>query len=303
MIKAQSNGLNEGLGARAGRAAGGPTLDASRRAVLTPGAIVAAGLALLPANGFAAEAANKVAAKYDVSFAGVDIGSFEFDSEVAGRNYRIHSMTQIKLLMGAFNWTARSVSEGRVARSVEPAAFDFSYNSNRKHYRSEVRFAKGSVEALNNKPPVRPSKKRVPLKPAELKGVMDPMSAIMAMTRGANRNPCSQNLDVFDGRMHFRLKLEPKGQREIAERGNSGQPRVGYVCRVRYMPIAGHKPSDGIKRMATSDGIEVVLRPVPAADLFVPYQITVPTGYGTVSIVSRNVEIEGEQQQRIALRY
>jgi hypothetical protein len=55
--------------------------------------------------------------------------------------------------------------------------------------------------------------------------------------------------------------------------------------------------------MATSDGIEVVLRPVPAADLFVPYQITVPTGYGTVSIVSRNVEIEGEQQQRIALRY
>ena len=156
---------------------------------------------------------------------------------------------------------------------------------------------------LANRPPLKELSKRVAIKPEHLKNVMDPMSAIMAMTLGAKRNPCQGSVDVFEGRMRFKLALEAKGQRRIEERGNSGQPRLGAVCRVRFTPIAGHKPSKSMTEMANNRNIEVVLRPVPDADLFVPYLITVPTGYGTVAIASRRVEIVDGRRQRIALRH
>ena len=39
----------------------------------------------------------------------------------------------------------------------------------------------GDVAAIDNDPPVKPSRKRVPLRPEHLKGVMDPMSAFLAL--------------------------------------------------------------------------------------------------------------------------
>ena len=251
----------------------------------------------------AAQDVRSVKAHYDVSFAGVSIGDFKFNSEIDGRRYTIDSATNVKLLLGAFNWTSQSVTRGVVGEAVVPEAFDFKYRSSRKNARTAVRFVRGDVASIDSHPPVKPSRKRVPLRPEHLKNVMDPMSAIMAMTRGAKRNPCQGSFDVFEGRVRFKLSLEPKGKRAIAERGNSGQPRVGYLCRIRFTPIAGHKRDKTIEQMARNNDIEVVLRPVPKADLFVPYLITVPTGYGTVAITSRQVEIIGERRERIALRY
>ena len=49
------------------------------------------------------------------------------------------------------------------------------------------------------------------------------------------------------------------------------------MCRVRYVPIAGYKMNEETKSMAESSGIEVALRPIPAANLLVPYEVTVPT--------------------------
>ena len=49
---------------------------------------------------------------------------------------------------------------------------------------------------------------------------------------------------------------------------------------MRYLPIAGHKVDTETNYMAATDAIEVVLRPVPSANVFVPYQITIPTMVG-----------------------
>ena len=251
----------------------------------------------------AAQDVRSVKARYDVSFAGVSVGDFTVDSEIDGRRYTISSATNVKLLLGAFNWTSQSVTHGVVGKGVAPEAFELKYRSNRKKARTAVRFVRGDVASVDSHPPAKPSRKRVPLKPEHLKGVMDPMTAIMVMTRGAKRNPCEGSFDVFEGRVRFKLSLEAKGKRPIAERGNSGQPRVGYLCRIRFTPIAGHKRDKTVEQMARNNDIEVVLRPVPKADLFVPYQITVPTGYGTVAITSRQVEIIGERRERIALSH
>jgi hypothetical protein len=279
------------------------SFDSVRQRSALTAVLVVGGFAGLGGPAALAQDPRSVKADYEVSFAGVTVGDFAFDAAIEGRSYTIKSATSIELLFGALKWTSQSVSDGAVHGDVAPEAFSFSYRSNRKAYRTSMRFARGDVVAVDNRPPVKPSRKRVPLKPEHLKGVLDPMSAIMAMTRGSKRNPCDRSVEVFEGRMRFKLTLEDKGRRRIRERGNSGQPRLGVACRIRVTPIAGHKRDKAMRQIAASRDIEVVLRPVPDANLWVPYLITVPTGYGTVAIASRRVEIIGGRRQRIALRH
>ena len=70
---------------------------------------------------------------------------------------------------------------------------------------------------------------------------------------------------------------------------------------MRYLPIAGHKVDSETKYMAANDAIEVALRPVPSANVFVPYQITIPTMAGSATIVSKRVEIVSPGKPQIAL--
>ena len=51
------------------------------------------------------------------------------------------------------------------------------------------------------------------------------------------------------------------------------------------------------RHLATTDGIEVALRPVPSADLFVPYQITIPTGAGSATLTSERINIVARGEQ------
>jgi hypothetical protein len=95
--------------------------------------------------------------------------------------------------------------------------------------------------------------------------------------------------------------LAPRGQIQLTEKQPSGQPGVGFVCRVKYLPIAGHKIDDETKHMSKSDNIEIVLRPIPSANVFVPYQITIPTVAGAATLVSRRVDIVTSNRQQIAL--
>jgi len=166
-----------------------------------------------------------------------------------------------------------------------------------------MQFARGNVVQLDNQPPLSKSKKYVPLLPEHLRGVVDPMTAIMHMTQATKGNPCQKSIEVFDGRMRLQLTLSPKGRRRIKDARASGQPNFGYVCKVSFKPIAGFKKGRDINFIAGNKGIELVLRPVPAADIFVPYQISIPTMVGSVSIVAKQITIVHGANQRIALKH
>jgi hypothetical protein len=73
------------------------------------------------------------------------------------------------------------------------------------------------------------------------------------------------------------------------------------VCRVKYRPIAGHVSDAENSYLATTDDIEVSLRPVPSANILVPYQITIPTMLGYITITSKRVEIDTPGSPQIAL--
>jgi len=112
-----------------------------------------------------------------------------------------------------------------------------------------------------------------------LKGVVDPLSAIMMISRNASADPCDRRIPIFDGRERFDLLFSRKGDMRVTEQAPSGQPGIAHVCGVRYLPIAGHKIetlagsySEGMAEqpsaLINSDGrLEIFVKEASAADL------------------------------------
>jgi hypothetical protein len=108
---------------------------------------------------------------------------------------------------------------------------------------------------------------------------------------------------IFDGKERFDLLLSYRGEMKVSEQQPSGQPGIAYVCRVRYLPIAGHKADSETQFMAANDSIEVALRPIPSANLLVPYHVNIPTMAGYATVVSKRVEIISPGKPQIALTH
>ena len=271
-------------------------------------AAVPALLAALLAGSRAPAAAEawpaNVRALYEINFNGFNVGSFEFQSQAESLSYVLTGNAQLSVLLGAFTWSAATRSFGTIVNQApRPASFTFDFRSNLRAGSTKLGFSDGSVTNIANVPPMVSSAPTVPLREQHLKGVVDPLSAIMMLTRGAGADPCDRRIAVFDGRERFDLVFSRKGDMRVTEQAPSGQPGIAHVCRVRYLPIAGHKIDSETKFMAANDGIEVALRPVPSAHVFVPYLISIPTMAGSATIVSKRVEIVSPGKPQIAMLY
>lgn len=243
-----------------------------------------------------------VRAIYDINFNGFNVGAFEFQSQAEDESYTVTGNAQLKLLLGAFTWIGETRAFGLIANHTpKPAAFAFDFRANSKAGSTNMDFANGAVTDIRHLPPAPPKPGLVPLREQHLRGVLDPLSAIMVVARVSSTNPCDRRLPIFDGRERFDLVLSYKGQMKVNEQQPSGQPAIAHVCRVKYQPIAGHKIDTENSYLATTDGIEVALRPIPSANILIPYQITIPTLVGQATLVSRRVEIESPGRPQIAL--
>jgi hypothetical protein len=137
----------------------------------------------------------------------------------------------------------------------------------------------------------------VPLKEQDVKGVLDPLTAILALTHVPGVSPCAQRLPVFDGVQRFDLVLSYRRHVPIAE----GQQDMAIVCRVKYVPIAGYRNNDETRALANNVGIEITFRPVPRAKLMLPQSIVVPTVAGNVELTLTKVGIKTRDRGKIAL--
>lgn len=252
----------------------------------------------------AAEWPSQVVAKYNVSFAGFSIGSLNFRSDVGPKGYSLAGEAKVSAVFGAFKWQGFTRSSGR-ARRTKPAPRDyaFDYRSNSKKGSVRMSFKKGQV-IKNEVVPFKPySNKHAPLLGKHLRGVYDPISAVMLLTRAHRGHPCDRRIPIFDGKQRFDLVLSPAGRKKIREARPSGQPGLAYVCRVRYVPLGGFKRNRQTKYMASNSGMRVVLRSIPSANLYIPYEVRVPTIAGEAVLQSKQVDIVTARRQRIALVY
>jgi Protein of unknown function (DUF3108) len=243
-----------------------------------------------------------VAAKYRLSFGGFDVGSYRFQSKSDGKTYAATGNAEISALFGAFTWKGDLESKGSLdAAAPHPAMYKISYKTKKKAVSITLGFDAKGVKTVVMVPPKEPHADAVPVKPDDLKNVFDPMSSILAMTHATGSNPCDRTIPIYDGKARFNLVLSAKGEQRIKEEKPSGQPTQLKVCQVKYVPVSGHRPKDFAKPWVDYSGIEIALRPVPAANAFVPYRISIPTTIGAAVMTAESVNITASNNTQIAL--
>ncbi|MGH6816982.1 MAG: DUF3108 domain-containing protein [Hyphomicrobiaceae bacterium] len=238
-----------------------------------------------------------------------NIGTFQFESKMTGKTYTVKGQGQLGGGVGAFSWKGTLSGSGTVASDTpKPADYSFDYRSYRlfkgtKEGSVRMAFDGTGVTRHVVQPPNHPHPDAVPVKDAHLKDVLDPLTAVMALTRAKGDNPCGRSVAVFDGKHRFDLRFEFRKQQRIAEAKPSGQPDLGFVCTVRYRPVAGHRMNEETKALTAETGIEVTFRPVPSAHLAIPYKIVIPLPLGTAVLTAVRVDIVTAGQKQIALIY
>ncbi len=239
--------------------------------------------------------ASTVNAVYHIHFLGAHIGDFKIRSSITNRQYALQANADISVFFGSVSWQGATSSHGLMtANGPVPQNYTFRYATNDRREAVEIRFQQRMVQDILINPPVHPGSRNVPITAADLQNVVDPLSAVVLLSQvRLSRNSgdaCNKRLPIFDGRIRYDLVLSPKGTRSI---GNSGRLRgTAYVCRVSYVPIAGHKLGKQGDYATGNTGIEIWLVPVPEAGLLVPYYVHVPTPAGTASMVTAKFDVE-----------
>jgi hypothetical protein len=266
---------------------------------LALGAVVAS---VLPSAAADATWPAVVAAKYRLSFGGFDVGSYQFQSKSDGKTYATTGNAEVSAMFGAFTWKGGLESSGTLDQAApHPTSYKLSYKSKSKVTSITLGFDASGVKSVVLLPKKPPNPEAVPVKPDDLKHVFDPMSSILAMTHATGGNPCDRTVPIFDGKARFNLVMSAKGEQKLKEEKPSGQPMQLKICQVKYVPISGHKPKDFVKPWVDYSGIEIALRPVPAANVFVPYRITIPTSLGSAVMSAESINITASNNTQIAL--
>lgn len=246
---------------------------------------------------------TRVNASYKIQLAGIEFGTFNFSSSISGQFYALAGETKLTWGLGLFKWNGYVRSSGTLARDVTPTEYSFEFKSNDKSGLVQLDFKGHDVARAVVLPESSPSPEHIPLKLQHLKDVFDPMSALLALSHGSTANPCGRRIPIFDGKQRFDLVLSFRRQVRIPEARPSGEPGIGFVCRVQYVPIAGHRDNEATRKFAANEGMEVTLRPVPSANVLVPYQIVIPTIVGQAVLQSKTVEIITSGDRRIGLMH
>lgn len=251
---------------------------------------------------------TQVSATYAMSFTGLgDVGKFNFQARIEGTAYTVSGQAEVKIPM-VYKWSGNLTGGGTLqGDEAKPSSYLFTSQGKpiigaQKNNSIRFNYRDGMVTSVSIVPPSSPGGEGyVPLLPAHLKDAMDPLTAIIATSRAKGANPCGHRIPMFDGKQRFDLLMSPTGQQRVTEARPSGQPAIGYLCRVRYAPIGGYKSNEDTRHMMANNGVEVALRPVPSANLLVPYRIVVPTRLGTATMTLQRMEIVMPGQKQIAL--
>jgi hypothetical protein len=252
----------------------------------------------------AVRAEGKLEAHYRASLAGLPIGKGSWVVDIGDTHYTAAASGATTGLIKVFvGGSGTGAAQGTLAGG-KPAAANYSATLKAGKHKDEVRMtvAGGNVKEFKLEPPQDPDPKRIPVTEAQRHGVLDPMTASLAIVSGTGEvsspKVCERSVAVFDGKMRYDLKLGYKRTEKVkAEKGYSG---LAYVCSVTFVPVAGYIPSrSAIKYLARSEDIEVWLVPIAGTRVMVPFraQIETPFGLGVVE-ATRFVATAGSSQAK-----
>lgn len=255
-------------------------------------------------------AATSISAVYELRFAGLNLGDFNIDSRVEDGEYAVQGSGRLKFITGMlFEMSGGVSSSGLVSRrGASPAAFSFNFKTKRKSGgRMLMTFDGGAVSEVTSHPPLKQRPEAVPVTDKHVEGVLDPLTALFIATPprgkdGAAGDVCDRRVPVYDGLYRFDLQLSLKKTIQVLKKGKSGYGGPAVICRVKYIPVAGHNPrGSNTVYMMENDDIEIWLIPLPGSGMYAPYHVSIPTPYGTAKATSTAFTIETAGTGNVAL--
>ncbi len=291
-----------------------PVLFANSEAhFLKTSALLGFGLVLALITGSPARAQlvdSHISATYKIDYNGIQLGKLHFSSTVKGRSYKMETATKlsIPLLGSIFNnlsWRGSTRTLGVLnGNRPRPTNYSFSFKSGKKRGAIDMNFSGNRVAKVNRVPDKKLSAAHVQVTKAHLQRVMDPMSALMLISRKgkSHRSACSRTIPIYDGKQRFNLKLSYKRSVRVRRSDSGGYAGPVIICRVRYQPISGYKPhKKDIKFMVKNRDIELWLMPLPNSRNYAPYRFIVPLPVGRADAYLARFNIRNGNGRQIAL--
>lgn len=248
-----------------------------------------AGFAVLAPIHPARAAENEVRGSYRVTLLGVEVAKANLAIKVKDDLYtvRLGYRTAGVASLGSGAKGEAQASGQIKAGKVLSGAYKLNSEEGEDSKDVSIDLDSGKVKATTALPPLKPADDRVPLTPAKLAGVMDPLSALVvpADKPDAPLDPavCNKVLPLFDGWTRYDLQLSMKASGQATIKGYKG-PAI--TCAVRWVPVAGHRPNtSGTRFMAENKDIEVSLVPT-GSGLLLPTRVSLKTRAGTIVIAA-----------------
>lgn len=244
----------------------------------------------------------KIEATYEATLTGIGIGRFYLNGEFNGGAYSISGGGENSAITQIFTnvrgWTSAS---GRIdGARITPSVHKLDIETDDAAQRVAFSFSRGKVADLKLSPPPRTGEDRVPLKAEHKRNVLDPVSAmIMSLPLGeiTGENACNRKIPVFDGYYRYDLELSYKRTEQVPALGGGRSARL-FVCQIRYVPIAGHRPTGRSNLYWTSNtGMEIWIAPIRRAGIFMPYRAVVPTPVGNAVFALSNITVSGDARR------
>src|SRR5579875_2041205 len=234
-----------------------------------------------------AAAAQTLRVTYAITLLGLPIGTGAVKADLTPSRYIVEGQARLSGLASLVS-NSRGVSKGEgaiVGGHLSPATFATTAASSSSVRTIRMAMRNNAVAQVEIAPPFAEHPDRVPLRPQDTRGVIDPVAAyVFPKTGGAALGPadCDRTLPIFDGWTRFDLKLSFVEQREVKAKGYSGPAEV---CAVRYQPIAGHRRDrPATKFMEENRDMQIWLAPVAGASALAPYKVSVKTMVGLVEL-------------------
>lgn len=232
--------------------------------------------------------AATVSATYDVRFAGIRIATAQVNSTIAGGDYSMDLTTRYNVLLYSGTITGR-VSGRLVGDRLQPRDYSLA-SSGEPERRSAITFDGGNARRIVIEPPLEPdwNEGRVILRPQHQRGVLDPLSGFVyaALRAGSDEaNACRTTVPVFSGVSRFDVALSPAEPRPAQAGGRAPRGPDVVSCRIRFVPIAGHRPANAtIRALQSASAMRIEFERATSGPARLPHRIVIPTRYGTVSI-------------------
>jgi hypothetical protein len=268
-----------------------------RPAVRRPitGASAIAALALLGLSCATAHAQTKLTARYTLSLADIGIGEGDWAVEIGKDRYIAQSNGRFfgvwRVLLGSdIAATARGTSgQGRLVPMSYEANFSWDDDVEDVH----MVFRDGLVSEFETKPPPPAVPDRIPVAAAQLRGVVDPLTAGLVPMPAAGDllapTACHRTLSIFDGSHRFDMALSFKRMDKVKTEAGYQGPAV--VCAMTYRPVAGYTPGTfRVNYLKANHDMEMWFAPIAGTRTLAVIRISIPTMLGTAVLKATRFE-------------